>query len=113
MKATLRSSKRTNASWRASSRAGSHALPFRKLPLPTTPDYHYVLDAVPGTGAPIILAGGGSGHATRWARPSATPRRLGAGGEAAVFLDPARPAGASSGLSCAWIAPMAREMNVL
>ena len=29
----------------------------------TTPDYHYVLDKVPGTGAPVILAGGGSGHA--------------------------------------------------
>ena len=29
----------------------------------TTPDYHYVLDKVPGAGAPVILAGGGSGHA--------------------------------------------------
>lgn len=29
----------------------------------TTPDTHYVLDRVPGRGAPVVLAGGGSGHA--------------------------------------------------
>ena len=44
---------------------GLEATPFRSESClyTTTPDYHYVLDAVPGAGAPIILAGGGSGHA--------------------------------------------------
>ena len=44
---------------------GLEATPFRSESClyTTTPDYHYVLDKVPGPGAPVILAGGGSGHA--------------------------------------------------
>ena len=44
---------------------GLEAAPFRSESClyTTTPDYHYVLDKVPGAGAPVILAGGGSGHA--------------------------------------------------
>ena len=44
---------------------GLEATPFRSESClyTTTPDYHYVLDKVPGAGAPVILAGGGSGHA--------------------------------------------------
>ena len=72
----------------------------------TTPDYH-VLDKVPGTGAPIILAGGGSGHAFKMGPAIGDAGGAGAGAQAAFFFRdvPARPAGASPGLS--WIASMA------
>ena len=62
---------------------GLEATPFRSESClyTTTPDYHYVLDAVPGAGAPIILAGRGSGPAFQMGPPiraaarAAAPRR--------------------------------------